>query len=1333
MSRKLAEITEQELEFSEQWNTPKALLETLFHDFDNLGFFSEKKFANLRMYQYPLYSDEAVIDFEATANYHYSHLDTDDKNKAEFSLRKNVADIYCFGARKFGKCNSENDLCTLASGEQVKFKDLLNTKQKVISLDTDTLKLRTNNAFFFDNGIKDCYKLTLKSGKEITVTENHPFYSDKGWKPINELKVNDFIATPRKLEIKGNKLVDDNLAKLLGYLLGDGSCTQKTIGFTNINEDIIEEFKSICNFFNCETRKYDISYFIKKKSNYKRSGYKKGFGYVKGEGKQDNSIFKIVSKYGINKLAKNKIIPKEVFKWDNRSIGILLNRLFACDGHISKLNYTIELTLASKELVYQVSTLLLRFGIHSSIYPKTIKLNNKTFKAWRLFIGNDFDKFLDEISIYTKDKGIRRNKIYSTSDKIPNSFILDNYAGFKHKKKYRLRSLKLHNPSRQKCKSLSAVIDCPEITKLVNSHIFWEQIKSIDYVGKLPTVAVQVDRDANYISNNIISHNTLIVEKADLVLGMLTKPFAKAAFSSVDLIHIRQVLDDVKAAFQNHPICKLWTTRITGAPDYMFSLKNGYRLNSVNFNIGAKSPGGQWFGKHVDIVYIEEACVSGRTRISCVDKSGIRKTLRISDLVNNGLWKKYDVFSYNFKAKKLEVKPITKIFKKQVKDYTRYRVEVFCYDSNRKRVIEASKLQKFFTTAGTKYAPELEPGDLIYNKDYQKLNPIQDQIMLGCLLGDASMSKRENCNPSVSFCHGKSQEDYLKYKIEIFKNIFGNNYRVQNKKDLVFNITEKGGRVAHITSDRSVDLKKFITLKNKDNINLEVVKKYFSDISLAFWVMDDGSLGFAKTKTFAGTKYLTLHTEQFKYETVNALCSFLNKRYNVTGRVRSIKRRDKEYFVITFDNDSTRVLSSIIRKYLPYYFYYKVFHSKELCRIIGNDIKFKFEDLSNISYDYLDTYPVIKMQPIKSKTWTMYDVEVKDNHNFFANGLLIHNSLETQEVFDKRKDALSEDGAVMRISGMTNFSTHSPAGRAFFAKENRNHVVNLPQYVSPKWDEKEKRERISQYNGEESQGYKVFVIGGVVLNAMTTFDMERIRTACYQEKKQIKRYEVNKESYPYFKNRIIVERPKNAERIFISADVGKNVAEILVHSEIGENYHYLYNIVLNNLTQQEKEKIFDYLIVSLNANVIALDCGDGEGRGIYSYFEQKYPVSNLVYYAGNKKVEVDFEYNEDGTVKTTDKGEPIYRYEPHSDFSVQRLKKLLYSGRVKIPEDFKFDSQFSVVMGMISGTRTLYKCICESGDHLFDAHRVFAIAQWLKKDCNLTPPIEEDEWGEGKM
>lgn len=39
------------------------------------------------------------------------------------------------------------------------------------------------------------------------------------------------------------------------------------------------------------------------------------------------------------------------------------------------------------------------------------------------------------------------------------------------------------------------------------------------------------------------------------------------------------------------------------------------------------------------------------------------------------------------------------------------------------------------------------------------------------------------------------------------------------------------------------------------------------------------------------------------------------------------------------------------------------------------------------------------------------------------------------------------------------------------------------------------------------------------------------------------------------------------------------------------------------------------------------------------------------------------------------------------------------------------------------GTRTVYACVSEDGDHVLDAFKVFAIAVWLKKDFNTTPKL----------
>ncbi len=340
-------------------------------------------------------------------------------------------------------------------------------------------------------------------------------------------------------------------------------------------------------------------------------------------------------------------------------------------------------------------------------------------------------------------------------------------------------------------------------------------------------------------------------------------------------------------------------------------------------------------------------------------------------------------------------------------------------------------------------------------------------------------------------------------------------------------------------------------------------------------------------------------------------------------------------------------------------------------------------------------------------------------------------SFETNKVYDKRKESLSELGAIIRSSGMTNFTSHMPAGKNFYEPKNRFKIINLPQYVNPYWDEKERKNRLKAYGGEDSVGYRVFVKGEVVEGGVSEFDMDRVKI-CYKEKTEIKKFEITKEKFKRFKDLIVVERPINAERIFICADIGESAgSEIIILSEIGNKYNYLYNIVLYNLTHNEQTEVFKWLAEKLSANVIGIDCGDGTGRAIYRNLETIFPKENLVWYAGTDKINVDFEKNDKGEI-ILDKGKPVFKKEFMSEWSVRRLKSLLYEVRINIPLDYKFNAQINSVMAVQSGTRTIYVCVAESGDHLFDAFRVFAISQWLKADFNQTKPIRKS-WGTGAV
>lgn len=335
-------------------------------------------------------------------------------------------------------------------------------------------------------------------------------------------------------------------------------------------------------------------------------------------------------------------------------------------------------------------------------------------------------------------------------------------------------------------------------------------------------------------------------------------------------------------------------------------------------------------------------------------------------------------------------------------------------------------------------------------------------------------------------------------------------------------------------------------------------------------------------------------------------------------------------------------------------------------------------------------------------------------------------SFETEEVFKKRRDSVGELGAINRQAGMTNFTKHSPAGKAFYDQKNRNKVLNLPRYCNPYWNEEKMEEALKEFGGKEAPNFRIFVGGEVIEDGVSVMDMDRVQE-CYLVKKRIKRFELKKDQFKNFKNLIVVERPKNAERIFITSDVGDGSggSDISIFSEIGDKYNYLYNIILYKYKQKEQEKVFKWLVEKLEANIIGIDCGDALGRNLCDTFEDSYGKEHVVRYGGNYKVRVGFKKDTKGKPIKDKNNNFIFREEFMSVWSMTRLMHLLYENRINIPIDYKLDDQLNSIISTMSGMRKIYACLSETGDHLWSGWRVFSIAQWLKKDFNQTPKMTQ--------
>jgi len=333
-------------------------------------------------------------------------------------------------------------------------------------------------------------------------------------------------------------------------------------------------------------------------------------------------------------------------------------------------------------------------------------------------------------------------------------------------------------------------------------------------------------------------------------------------------------------------------------------------------------------------------------------------------------------------------------------------------------------------------------------------------------------------------------------------------------------------------------------------------------------------------------------------------------------------------------------------------------------------------------------------------------------------------SFETEAIYRQRRDSVSEDGCVYRIAGMTNFTKYSPCGKNFYDYSKKTQVLNLPQYVNPKWDEKGNKQAVKDFGGKQSVGYRIFIKGEVVEEGVSVYDMERVRQ-CYNEKRHTKVSEISKKDYPNFKSFVVVERPANAELCYICADIGESApSEIAVIFVIKGKYRYVYNITLYGLTDKEQFQVFKWLTEQLQANFVALDTTDGTGRAIFRSLEEVFPRENLIWVSFNEKLPVDFEKNEQGNI-IHKKGKPVYKEEYVSEWSINNLKTLLYDKRIELPIDHKLDMQLNSIVALHSGTRVTYECMAQE-NHLFQAFQVFSIAQWLCEFLLLKPAANKN-------
>src|SRR5215468_7234011 len=129
--------------------------------------------------------------------------------------------------RESGCLTAETRVLRADTGAEVALGDLLAAGERDIpvwSLDERLRLVPRTMTHIFPSGVKEVFRVRLRSGREVTATANHPFLTYEGWRPLGQLATGSRVAVPRHVPAPlAVRAMAEPEVIMLAHLLGDGS------------------------------------------------------------------------------------------------------------------------------------------------------------------------------------------------------------------------------------------------------------------------------------------------------------------------------------------------------------------------------------------------------------------------------------------------------------------------------------------------------------------------------------------------------------------------------------------------------------------------------------------------------------------------------------------------------------------------------------------------------------------------------------------------------------------------------------------------------------------------------------------------------------------------------------------------------------------------------------------------------------------------------------------------------------------------------------------------------------------------------------------------------
>ena len=456
----------------------------------------------------------------------------------------------------------------------------------------------------------------------------------------------------------------------------------------------------------------------------------------------------------------------------------------------------------------------------------------------------------------------------------------------------------------------------------------------------------------------------------------------------------------------------------------------------------------------------ETRCFTGRTKITT--DHGL---VDIASIVNNKL--NYKVLTYNLTTNTCEWSEIANYYKFTEIEPLCKIVYPFKYNENRVNTLTGTLEHKIFTQRGWTKMSDVQIGDTLYLPSIAYDNNVIP-IIAGMLLGDSNMSaeRRTSLDGSIYkkrrilFCQGEKQIDYLKEKMRIL----GCDKPLRHSKS--------GYNTTHTVYQQTLSIddtiESWLTDMFGNDKHMTITDKFadcLTPISFAFWYMDDGSIHRSKSCQ----PQIALSTHAYSFEE-NQILSRRLKDFGIDAKIYTTHKDNKEYYYLHLNVESAKRFQAIIAKYICPTMRYKLAEEYLQEPYVLNDYVInKTTKLFEVPVlDKIITYPSKYVHRMY-----VYNIETKNNHNYFANRILVHNCQAEPELIQDFGDleyyiSTKMDGSSHSVA-LDEDGWHVCGHNYEYADDGKSSFYNFINNLGL-------REKMEKYVKE--MGYKTLVIQG---------------------------------------------------------------------------------------------------------------------------------------------------------------------------------------------------------------------------------------------------------------